>query len=386
MTIFEQLGRFEIARVFPGEEADKLPRGFTDKVRNALLAALPRCDVKLQVEQFDCPYCGVAKGRAAMQMDHIIPRDLYMKYQAMKQCKTLIPYLKKGTTKIRTFLETQATDLSNHVLACASCNREKSDQLYSPKKFLEIAERIAVGNPVREKMLKAREISMEMRRVFTQNRHLYTFIVRQHSWNLRRPPPYNLYSQTLHRAGPASGVGLALRQTIGEFVNVVANFMIEWIPQTPPESWNELQDAQMHTVEQHLRGYLCLYCLGLHDDEEAFEIDHIRPQPKPEFRTVATNNEAGNLIPVCKSCNASKGNRYRMVRDFFPMRVAERLDKRIAGIESLRDGGSIVDALRAAHGRQFEVFKGHVEPESATLPRSFDRWIRMGMEIEDAPT
>ncbi|WP_070107321.1 HNH endonuclease signature motif containing protein [Burkholderia plantarii] len=384
MDILEQLNRFEITRVFPGRETDRLLQGFAPTVKNALLGALPRCDVKLRVEQFDCPYCGVAKGRAAMQMDHIIPRDLYMKYQAMKQSKTLLPYLEEGTTTIRTFLETQATDLSNHVLACASCNREKSNKLYSPRRFLEIAERIDLGNPVRAKMLRAREISMEMERVFTQNRHLHTFIVRQHTWNLRYAPPYNLYSQILHRAGPARSVGRTLREQIGELVNVVGNFMIEWIPQTPQESWNELQGAQVRTVEQHLRGYLCLYCLGLHDDDEAFEIDHIRPQPKPEFRTLATNNEAGNLIPVCKSCNASKGDRYRIARDFFPNRAIERALRNIPGIESVAEGQSVDAILRAAHRRQFQVFEAHVEAESATLPRSFDRWMRM--ETEDAPT
>ncbi|MBI0331311.1 HNH endonuclease signature motif containing protein [Burkholderia plantarii] len=385
MTIFEQLNRFEITPVFPGEEADKLARGFNETVRCALLAALPQCNTRLQVERFDCPYCGLAKGRRAMQMDHIIPRALYMKYQAMKQSKTLLPYLEEGTTKIRSFLDTQATDLSNLVLCCASCNREKSDRLYSPKKFRAIAERIDAGNAVREKMLRAREISKEMEGVFTQNRHLHTFIVRQHTWNLRDAPPYNLYSQILHRAGPADSIGQTLRRQIGALVNVVGNFMIDWIPRTPQDSWDQLQDAQMRIVEQYLKGYLCLYCLGLHDDD-AFEIDHIRPQPEPERRTLETNNEGGNLIPVCKSCNASKGDRYRIARDFFPKRAADRAGKRITGIESLRNRGVSVDAaLRAAHRRQFEVFEAHLEAQPNTrLPRSFERWMRM--EIEDAPT
>lgn len=385
MTIFEQLDRFEITPVFPGEDADRLARGFTDKVRKALLGALPQCDTELQVERFDCPYCGVAKGRRAMQIDHIIPRGLYMKYQAMKQHEALLPYLQRGTTEIHAFLADQAKDSSNLVLSCAHCNLGKSDRLYSPEKFREIAGRIDAGNAVRAKMLRASEISAEMDEVLIENPHLHTFIVREHTWNLRRPPPYSLYSPTLHRAGPARDVDETLLWQIDTLVNVVGNFMIKWIPQTPQERWDELHSAQVRIVKQHLRGYLCLYCLGLHDDD-AFEIDHIRPQPIPERRTVATNNEGGNLIAVCKSCNASKGDRYRIARDFFPKRAAQRAGKRITGIESLRNPGtSVDDALRVAHRRQFQVFEGHVEARPHTLlPGSFDWW--MNAEIEDAPT
>lgn len=76
--------------------------------------------------------------------------------------------------------------------------------------------------------------------------------------------------------------------------------------------------------QKECHGYLCFYCLGVYDEYSTFELDHITPDLKPYDKllkklirkkkidtqrvewTEKTNFYA-NILPVCKTCNTTKG-------------------------------------------------------------------------------
>ncbi|MGX9309151.1 HNH endonuclease (plasmid) [Pantoea ananatis] len=98
---------------------------------------------------------------------------------------------------------------------------------------------------------------------------------------------------------------------------------------------HELSTSEVNKYE----GRVCFYCLGVYENE-CFEIDHINPSFKPnsqderntptkKLHLIARNNFPLNLIPVCKTCNATKGKNTIDFRDVEGQLLDKLINKRI---------------------------------------------------------
>lgn len=99
------------------------------------------------------------------------------------------------------------------------------------------------------------------------------------------------------------------------------------------EEWNAFETvstkdvlvAELWTEQQkEYRGYLCFYCLGVYNEDSTFEMDHITPDLKPDKTLLGKlldkkkniphraewterTNFSLNILPICKTCNSTKG-------------------------------------------------------------------------------
>ncbi|WP_208452273.1 HNH endonuclease [Burkholderia gladioli] len=366
MTMMDDLHQFALPNTFPPETQEAT----TTQVISNFQEKLPVFNDRRQEERFRCPYCNIKKGSGAMQMDHVIPKRIYMRYKAMQNIGKLSRFLPRAEHEITSFINAQVNEPDNLVLACAPCNRKKSNKLLSPAEFDAYAVNLPPGHAVRLKMEQASAISRHIEDIGFDDLDLYTFIIVKHWWNARFPAPVTFRTRLL-------GVQAGQMETENEtdvtdeqqkaLSSIVATCTASVVPQTSPHVWDLIAPGQSEQDWVNVTGRLCLYCLGLHDDA-AFQIDHIRPQSR------GIDNRPSNLVPVCQSCNASKGDGYKLYENFFLARTRARIENGIFGIENVITTHPVRTVMFAAWKEQLRIFEDHVEAKGPGAPGSWETY------------
>ncbi len=365
MTMLDDLHQFALPPTFPGERRDAT----TPQIDENVLETLPTFKGPRWEERFRCPYCNAGKGSGAMQMDHMIPRRIYMRYRAMQNLGSLSGFLGRAEHEITSFINEQVNDPDNLVLACTSCNRKKSKELLSSKKFDAYALKLPLGRALRLKIERAAAISKCLENIGFADSSLHTFITKAPWWYARDPAPVTF------RAGllgiPAGQMEVeepdVTDQQQKELASIIATQTVSVVPQASPRVWNLIAPEQLEQRRMTVTGRLCLYCLGLHDDA-AFQIDHIRPQSR------GIDNRPCNLVPVCQSCNASKGDGYKLYENFFLARTQARIARGIFGIENVITTRPVTTVMFAAWQQQLRIFADHVEAKGPGAPGSWETY------------
>jgi 5-methylcytosine-specific restriction endonuclease McrA len=318
---------------FPPEHAELAQAsGFAEKVREAFLEKLPQFSIDREVNLRTCPWCFVDVGPRATQIDHVIPKAVYLRYHLKKEKTALLDKMSEyqhddvfnyvgWSSFLHSYLESLLNDTSNLVECCTSCNNEKRNKIYAVAK-IDAADRAigAIDSDFRKKMEWVRPIIVYLNAV----------------------PCIGKAEEDLNyvKTGPLYASPIVLRNkkaTLDDLYVDAETILRGWqastsaFPSIRPDIAEEVVGGQ--NIGRWRRGYsgrLCFYCLGVYHDD-AFQIDHIVPQEKP--MSVETNNIDKNLIPVCRRCNGTKSDAPLTIK-FLIARVDERLRQGVPGIES----------------------------------------------------
>lgn len=257
-----------------------------------------------------CPGCGNYFTSRGLQIDHIIPVKVYVRYRLFEEKS-------KGNELSSYLVKSICSEQNNLILLCSSCNNAKSDSLLSETDFRNLSDRALTQNN-KKKLANSKNLLGQLRRLKPA---LSDYFFKGHSWNLRKP-------------------GLATNTSFNsfelEFLTKVELEINHNLTRSRP-AWftntkSELLRVQFSRENASVNARLCFYCYGLFN-ESTFDVDHIRPKTRLGVLTKNKYNDPQNLLPVCATCNRSKGNELlssTMLQNLVQARVAAGLP----GIES----------------------------------------------------
>lgn len=118
----------------------------------------------------------------------------------------------------------------------------------------------------------------------------------------------------------------AQRKSIGHFRHQFGFSTKEWNAFETVSTKDVLVAELWPEQQKEFSGYLCFYCLGVYNEVSTFEMDHITPALKPNDKLLkkiirkkkndpqrvewtAKTNFSLNILPICKTCNSTKGAR-----------------------------------------------------------------------------
>ncbi|MFM0198577.1 HNH endonuclease signature motif containing protein [Paraburkholderia fungorum] len=335
-------------KAFPTQHAElKQASGFAPDVRSWFLGTLPEFTISKEVKLTICPWCFGEAGPRSTQIDHVVPKAVYLRYRLFRERESLIALMEEHdkshsdrVSRLRAFLEGCLQDQKNLVACCTPCNNRKRNTLLPLWKIANADETLGKDSEdFRGKMKWVSSILLDL--------------------HTPRATEYEKQVISYMRFGPGFSSGMKTRNSesgLSEYFEQAEYILSGWLavgsafPNTLPLVADEVLNGQSAVWSDGYTGKLCFYCLGVYQDH-AFQIDHIVAQKKE--MTVLTNNKDKNLIPVCRRCNATKSDG-RLTLAFLLNRIGERLRQRGPGIESstffdvdgfYRDDGTL-DVLR----------------------------------------
>lgn len=299
-----------------------------------------------------CPYCGKSKDRRSMQIDHIIPQRVYARYRLYQKIVMLKAALDgddpESSMNAISWLKAYYNELDNLLLSCMKCNSKKSD------KFLETTDYDAAylragTSDLEARLKKNATIYKEIETL--GNKHgvdVKKFVKEGADWNTSRmtlrdrKPTGNPHKMTTAKKYTKQYKSVSTDETFSNLLTGINNLVISYLT-TGRVAWTvtigQLEALQPTTKFSNEEGRLCFYCLGLFK-KQAFQIDHINPSFNRNESEQSYNNPL-NLIPVCRTCNTSKGER-PLSTAWCEERTKARSDEKLPGLE-------LIDA---DHGQQ----------------------------------
>ena len=255
-----------------------------------------------------------------MQIDHIIPAKVYVRYEMLRGAKYIVKKRRLGDKVLRSAYN----DKKNLVLCCMRCNSGAQDKIMN-QLDVQSASANLHGTAAALRMHNSWDTlekinRLQLRRV--AGRDLKTFILKGCWWGQR----------VTRNTGPK--VGSTTKETaLIRLLELIEAHVITSLVRSRPQ-WTvsivglEPDQPAQTLVNEELR--LCYYCLGLFK-KQAFQIDHINPASR-RSDTPSVYNDPTNLVPACRTCNTSKGNAY-LSTQWLDQQVQKRQTEGLPGIE-----------------------------------------------------
>ncbi|HUB00703.1 MAG TPA: HNH endonuclease [Terracidiphilus sp.] len=300
---------------------------FPTDVRNFHLERIPRMVIPSGTYIL-CPWCGKEKDSRSMQIDHIIPIQQYCRYKLLhyslknQDNRQSMLSLEKD---LRILLKVLYSDTKNLLLCCVKCNSGEGNTMPTEDGLRGAAARVQ-GTVLQTRLLNLIPILQDIRRLRPIKDQgvrvdLWTFIHKGASWNTS---PRDTRQSTSPATNPFKMLGK---------LSIIHNTVVDKLVRGRP-AWSitagllvPFQPTRQFTDEE---GRLCFYCLGLFK-KQAFHIDHINPASRRADNATAYNDPT-NLIPACRTCNTSKGDRY-LSKTFLAEMLKARQDENLPGVE-----------------------------------------------------
>ncbi|HTY85358.1 MAG TPA: HNH endonuclease signature motif containing protein [Silvibacterium sp.] len=299
--------------------------GFSENVRNWHLARIPRMIIAAGT-YITCPWCGRERDIRSMQIDHIIPIQQYGRMMMLGYCRSKkLNITTKLDKELRFLLKTLYSDQENLLLSCMKCNAGAGNTMPTPAGLLAAAGR--VQGTVLETRLKALvKVANKIRNLSSKNLpglkiSLREFILSGANWNTSQ-------METRHKPQIAVRKPADLEQ-----YNLIHNTVVGLLVKGRPAftiTADILVPFQPSRAFQNEEGRLCFYCLGLFR-KQAFQVDHINPASQ-RASDPAVYSDPTNLIPVCRTCNTSKGIK-SLSTQWLDEQIQARQNQNLPGVE-----------------------------------------------------
>ena len=315
---------------------------FPKAVRDWHLDRLPRMLIRTATYR-RCPYCNKQKDSRSFQIDHVIPHKIFIRYRL---------YLTRHSTGKDTPASTALADLQiranyserqNLVLACMRCNAVAQDAM--PTLPLIAAVIAAYPGAMANNFAYVQGVVTAINNLpaFAQN-----YVLNGPHWNTSR-----METRT-RTASPYGGGGAnaSLQRQLTNQSQSITRILTGGRPDWSAGTLAALQVIQgTHTVADQ-EGRLCFYCLGLFK-KQSFQIDHINPASgRSPARDVY--NDPTNLIPVCRTCNTSKGDS-TLTATWLDAQIVRRQTDGLEGVEHSRNTANASAAAGATYQAAMRV-------------------------------
>lgn len=316
---------------------------FSEALRNFHIRRLPYYSVSGR-KLYLCPYCGKWKDRTSMQVDHIIPFRPYIRYKLFGKFANSTANESTADDQIRKLY----SDHNNLVLCCSKCNASSQDRLITPSDTLKARKHISAATsdttkPYAELLATFNHIDNILAEFATLRGKkvgrldLYAFV---HTGKITDGKEIvSLRHRIPRRKGGYDNRNPYDSNPTEKMLTIIENSLtIITYPNRPPFDRHQLaaveekHPTKIETGEKSL--YLCFYCMGLFN-KQAFQIDHIAPS-SGRIETKDSYNTPSNLIPVCRTCNAGKGDR-RLTLNWLDAQISKRQNAGLRGIEHATD-------------------------------------------------
>lgn len=308
------------ANVVPGNIRGLYRSGGFDKaVRDWHLARIPRYTVS-NVTMIKCPYCGRWKDRRSMQIDHILPAKIYVRYSMLGKSKKIAERPRLGVA----YLKNAYSDKDNLVLSCMRCNASAQDKIMDHGDYTDAQFRMH-GTVAATRLMDSWGTLQDIKKLqsrFVAGGSLKKFVMDGIWWSLRQS------RNTKRKVGKTKSETDLIRRLELIEANVIVYLVRARPAWTVTQASLEAEQPTRNLVNEELR--LCYYCLGLFK-KQAFQIDHINPASM-RSDVPAVYNDPTNLIPACRTCNTSKGNAY-LTTMWLDAQVTRRQNEGLPGIE-----------------------------------------------------
>lgn len=324
------------AKDFADLTSEYRSEGFSENVRTRHLFRLPtvvvpRCRLHL------CPGCGDYFDQRSLQIDHIIPVRVICRHR-MLQTKhdATAPF---NDIRFEIALIRANGERNNLELRCVKCNSGKSDnfptiddlarELRTIKRAVRAegdASDLAIAQA---ELLKSRllQTAITLNEITGLTDKKQKFVLDGGVRSLPFPTRY--------------GPSLTVPGTIDDDFRAIERLIVDMLAVGRP-AWDVdlflwlLQRQPSKDVDQFI-GRPCFYCLGVFGIQ-SFQIDHIHPTVG---RPASDYNQPGNLIPVCRTCNTSKGDR-RLTIEWLDEQIVKRKRAGLPGAESVHDEAKLI--------------------------------------------
>lgn len=283
--------------------------GFSQAVRDWHLERIPRLTVGAG-QYIVCPWCNKQKDFRSTQIDHVIPARVYARHQLYGR----FAGIGHGEREVRETLGPDAVkaaynDPDNLLLCCTKCNSGESDTMPTTQGVQGAINRQGVSQ-LAARLARLNGTLAAIHRLPTRldGVDVHEWVLGGANWNTSPmqtrssggPIRHRVIRTQRHDPMPSR-----LRTRLSLLENVVIRFFVHSRPAfTIAASTLAPQQRRANFVNEEHR--LCFYCLGLFK-KQAFQIDHIDPASRQGFPTPDTYSDPRNLIPVCRTCNTSKG-------------------------------------------------------------------------------
>jgi 5-methylcytosine-specific restriction endonuclease McrA len=369
------------------QACDFRPRDLTtwvtppDAVKNFHRHRLPQATCRWSTA-VACAYCRKPIQKFSSEREHIVPAGMYIRYRLMNRSDddwSSDSSVRRGREReredpnerrererdrsprrsgsdageagtkepSRDLVDRFYEDPSNIVLVCLKCNNaSETKQLPSS----EVAERLAAAYEtyMRELGQQGSNVPGKLRKAATRSRDIRRQRGDMELFYDGRLPLRASPRGARHNALSAhpefskmQAIDAAVRRILGGGGSGRANLRISFAHLAP-------QQKIMSDVD--FAGRMCFYCLGLFSDE-CFTLDHIHPK---SGRPSSDAFDASNLLPVCKSCNSSKGASVGL-REFACQRIRSRRQDFGLGVETYLEND--ISALSIVLEKQSELMK-----------------------------
>jgi 5-methylcytosine-specific restriction endonuclease McrA len=320
------------------------PSGFSPAYRSFLIGRLPTANVEREV--FLCLYCGEMVGRRSTQIEHLIPARVFCRSKLLRE------FGHREVEKHAFDFKVKAACLesSNLVLACNTCNAGKGDAALDSStvgKYKTIIKNSTLSEKKKTELVNKLDSALrtiehfqaDERKYFMKGPGTIRRSTRQEdisdstsSGPTRRKeqiksPRVTPYARPINKTWTPDLAKAALEDSI---ITVLGggsrpDWNINGPGEHPRKSLEKIQILPKATIDSKL----CFYCLGWFSDA-AFQIDHIQPTTNKSVtgQIKSVYNNSKNLIPVCRTCNVSKGARMlskEMINDLIKKREVEGL-------------------------------------------------------------
>ena len=309
----------------PGAVLEK--SSFAPAVRAFHLNRLPRFNTAFSGSI--CAYCGRETGRRSMQIDHIIPMRIYIRFKMINDPTVGTATSTGNAVALNRIADAFFADRANLLLACQRCNSIKKEAMpdtIAPGTaftWLQLAQR-NLPNAAMQGFATDRAADCARIRGLSAARNHFVFNGSSSNTSIM-----NTRKRTRDTT-PPTWIGIQ-RTVIGRYST-----------SRPRHGYDnsDLESTQAPGAAGPARNLrVCLYCLGLFMDQ-AFQLDHIRPvnrsRTSASVAKAAYNNPA-NIVAVCGSCNGSKSNS-GITRGWLASRASARTTEGLPGLDTALSG------------------------------------------------
>lgn len=316
--------------------------GFVKAVRDWHLDRLPRLTVT-GGQYLVCPWCNAQKDMRSMQIDHIIPVRVYVRYELFRRLQPTTSSAGEGalTSRARSVLGEAYNDIANLMLCCARCNAGNRNNMPTSADLTQAIGRVP-GTQLAAGLARLQGVLTRISNLPTSRGiDCEDWVLNGATWNTAQV-----------RTRGASPYTSRLQAHLSVFERLVIDaFARSRTSLTVTAAQLKLRQRVVPFTNEDHR--LCFYCLGLFK-KQAFHLDHVHPI-SGMLLTAANYNNPANLLPVCRTCNTSKNNQSptTLMLDTF---IQNRQNDGEAGVEhSTFPAGAFATNLAHARSHRLRV-------------------------------
>ena len=341
--------------------------GFSPAVRDFLLNRVPK--VSVSFVPVTCATCNKPKDARSVELDHIIPVRIYVRFKLYKAHQGLSTPLDSAALAL--IAANAYIDQTNLIFICKSCNKDKSDSLPTDAMTRHgnrtVMQRLRANLPAdRKNDLAQLDLAMaeigqtsplgdylqghlSVQKTFLRERQKPARY-RDEPYPTKRlpqskaPPPAprfdfldrrtgQLYAKTIRQAaGLQTSIIVAIED---EIIRIFGGSRANIHELMGDSAFHALLQRQTKAAGPAKELRVCLYCLGLFH-KQAFQIEHLDPVDRDPVTgsQVPVDVYNNNLLPVCGSCNGSRNKRDLSRKLLEDLRKA-RKDEHLPGLESI---------------------------------------------------